>query len=71
MLVLSGKPQDKPRAWFAIARDRLEPGWKWVVTVPNIAGAGSFEKELSNATGSLVSLYKHNCRAFHATEDGT
>ena len=50
--------------------DRLGPGEKWVVAVPNTAGAGSLRKELSNAIGSPVSLHKHNCRDFHTAEDG-
>lgn len=71
VLVLPGKSRDEAFAWFAMARDRLEPGGKLVVAMPNTAGAGRFEKELSKATGSIVSLQKHKCRAFHATEDGT
>ncbi len=71
VLVLPGKSRDEALAWFAMARDRLEPGGKLVVAMPNTAGAGRFEKELSKATGNIVSLQKHKCRAFHATEDGT
>lgn len=71
VLVLPGKSRDETIAWFAMARDRLEPGGKLVVAMPNTAGAGRFEKELSKATGNIASLQKHKCRAFHATEDGT
>jgi 16S rRNA (guanine1207-N2)-methyltransferase len=71
VLVLPGKSRDEALAWFAMARDRLEPGGKLLVAMPNTAGAGRFEKELSKATGNIVSIQKHKCRAFHATEDGT
>ena len=71
VLVLPGKSRDEALAWFARARERLEPGGKLVVAMPNTAGAGRFEKELAKATGNIVSLQKHKCRAFHATEDGT
>ena len=39
--------------------------------MPNTAGAGRFEKELAKATGPVISLQKHKCRAFHASDDGT
>jgi 16S rRNA (guanine1207-N2)-methyltransferase len=71
VLVLPGKSRDEALAWFAMARDRLEPGGRLLVAMPNTAGAGRFEKELSKATGNLVSIQKHKCRAFHVTEDGT
>lgn len=71
VLVLPGKSRDEALAWFAMARDRLEPGGKLVVALPNTAGAGRFEKELFKAAGNIVSLQKHKCRAFHATDDGT
>ncbi|MEO8617117.1 MAG: methyltransferase [Luteolibacter sp.] len=71
VLVLPGKSRDEALAWFAMARDHLEPGGKLLVAMPNTAGAGRFEKELSKATGTITSLQKHKCRAFHATEDGT
>src|SRR6478735_6816186 len=71
VLVLPGKSRDEALAWFALARDRLEPGGILLAAMPNTAGAGRFEKELSKATGSIVSIQKHKCRAFHATEDGT
>jgi 16S rRNA (guanine1207-N2)-methyltransferase len=71
VIVLPGKSRDEAFAWFALARDHLEPGGKLVVAMPNTAGAGRFEKELRKAAGNIVSLQKHKCRAFHATEDGT
>lgn len=71
VLVLPGKSRDEALAWFAMARDRLEPGGKLLVAMPNTAGAGRFEKELTKATGTINSLQKHKCRAFHATDDGT
>jgi len=71
VMVLPGKSRDEAFAWFAMASDRLEPGGKLVVAMPNTAGAGRFEKELSKATGNIVSIQKHKCRAFHATDDGT
>jgi 16S rRNA (guanine1207-N2)-methyltransferase len=70
VMVLPGKSRDETLAWFSLARDRLEPGGTLLAAMPNTAGAGRFEKELSKATGSLVSIQKHKCRAFHATEDG-
>ncbi|MES2437770.1 MAG: class I SAM-dependent methyltransferase [Verrucomicrobiota bacterium] len=70
VMVLPGKSRDEALAWFAMARDRLEPGGILAAAMPNTAGAGRFEKELSKATGHVVSLQKHKCRAFHATEDG-
>ena len=71
VLVLPGKSRDEALAWFAAARDRLAPGGKLLVAMPNTAGAARFEKELTKATRQIVSLQKHKCRAFHATEDGT
>lgn len=71
VLVLPGKSRDEALSWFAAARDRLEPGGKLLVAMPNTAGAARFEKELTKATRQIVSLQKHKCRAFHATEDGT
>ena len=71
VLVLPGKSRDEALAWFAMARNHLSPGGKLLVAMPNTAGAGRFEKELSKATGTVESLQKHKCRAFHATEDGT
>jgi 16S rRNA (guanine1207-N2)-methyltransferase len=70
VLLLPGKSRDETLAWFALARDRLEPGGRLVVAMPNTAGAGRFEKELAKATGNISSIQKHKCRAFHAVEDG-
>jgi 16S rRNA (guanine1207-N2)-methyltransferase len=39
--------------------------------MPNTAGAGRFEKEFARATGHIISIQKHKCRAFHAADDGT
>ncbi len=71
VLVLPGKSRDEALAWFAAARDRLAPGGKLVVAMPNTAGAARFEKELAKATREVISLQKHKCRAFHASDDGT
>ncbi len=70
VLILPGKSRDETLAWFALARDRLAPGGRIAVAMPNTAGAGRFEKELASATGSVASLQKHKCRAFHAVDDG-
>jgi len=69
VLMLPGKSRDETLAWFAIARDRLEPGGRIVAAMPNSAGAGRFEKELSTATGNIASIQKHKCRSFHAVEN--
>lgn len=71
VMVLPGKSRDETLAWFAMARERLEPGGALLVGMPNTAGAGRFEKELSKATGAVASIQKHKCRAFHAVEDGS
>jgi 16S rRNA (guanine1207-N2)-methyltransferase len=71
VLVLPLKSRDETLAWFAMARDRLEPGGRIVVAMPNTAGAGRFEKELAKATGGVTSLQKHKCRAFQAIDDGS
>ncbi|RYD26982.1 MAG: methyltransferase domain-containing protein, partial [Verrucomicrobiaceae bacterium] len=68
VMVLPGKSRDETLAWFSLARDRLESGGTLLVAMPNTAGAGRFEKELSKATGNIVSIQKHKCRAFHASE---
>jgi 16S rRNA (guanine1207-N2)-methyltransferase len=70
VLVLPGKSRDETLAWFAMARDRLETGGRIVAAMPNTAGAGRFEKELSKATGNIASIQKHKCRAFQAVDDG-
>ncbi len=69
VLVLPGKSRDEALFWFAMAKDRLEPGGRIVVAMPNTAGAGRFEKELTSAAGNIVSIQKHKCRAFHALLD--
>lgn len=71
VLILPGKSRDETLAWFALARECLEPGGTIVVAMPNTAGAARFEKELAKATGKVTSLQKHKCRAFHATDDGS
>jgi 16S rRNA (guanine1207-N2)-methyltransferase len=70
VLVLPGKSRDETLAWFALARERLEPGGRIVAAMPNTTGAARFEKELSKATGNIGSIQKHKCRAFHAVDDG-
>jgi 16S rRNA (guanine1207-N2)-methyltransferase len=71
VLMLPGKSRDETLAGFALARDHLAPGGRLLVALPNTAGAGRFEKELARACGTVESLQKHKCRAFHATDDGT
>jgi 16S rRNA (guanine1207-N2)-methyltransferase len=71
VLVLPGKSRDETLLWFALAKDRLEPGGRIVAAMPNTAGAARFEKELARATGRITSHQKHKCRAFHAQEDGS
>ena len=71
VLVLPGKSRDETLAWFAMARDHLEPGGTIVVSMSNTSGARRFEKEFSRATGSIISTQKHKCRAFRAVDDGT
>lgn len=70
VLLLPGKSRDETLLWFAIAREHLEPGGTILAAMPNTAGAARFEKELAKATGTITSLQKHKCRAFHATENG-
>jgi 16S rRNA (guanine1207-N2)-methyltransferase len=71
VLALPDKSRDETLACFALAREHLLPGGRIVAAMPNTAGAGRFEKELSRATGNIISIQKHKCRAFHAVEDGT
>lgn len=66
VLVLPGKSRDEALAAFATARDRLAPGGRILAAMPNTAGAGRFEKELSHAAGNIESIQKNKCRAFHA-----
>ncbi len=70
VLVLPDKSRAATLEWFALARDRLEPGGRLVVAMPNTAGASRFEKELATATGGVTSLQKHKCRVFHAVDGG-
>lgn len=70
VLILPGKSRDETHAWFAMARDRLAAGGTIIAAMPNTAGAGRFEKDLSQATGNIQSIQKHKCRAFHSIEDG-
>ncbi len=70
VLVLPGKSRDETLAWFALARELLEPGGRLLVAMPNTAGAARFEKALANACGHVASIQKHKCRAFHGVEDG-
>jgi len=70
VLVLPGKSRNETLLWFALTRDRLEPGGSIIAAMPNTAGAGRFEKELAKAAGNITSIQKHKCRAFHAVEDG-
>ena len=70
VLVLPGKSRDETLAWFALARELLEPGGRLLAAMPNTAGAARFEKALGQACGNITSLQKHKCRAFHALEDG-
>lgn len=70
VLVLPGKSRDETLAWFALARDHLQPGGRIVCAMPNTVGAARFEKELAKATGTITSIQKHKCRAFHAVDDG-
>jgi len=70
VLVLPNKSRDETLSWFALARDRLEPGGRIVCAMPNTAGAGRFEQVFSKAVGHVTSLQKNKCRAFHAVDDG-
>jgi 16S rRNA (guanine1207-N2)-methyltransferase len=71
VLVLPGKSRDETLLWFALAKDRLEPGGRIVAAMPNTAGASRFEKELAQAAGNIASIQKHKCRAFHAADEGS
>lgn len=70
VLVLPGKSRDEILAWFALARECLEPGGRIVVAMSNSTGAGRFEKEFFKAAGQVTSLQKNKCRVFHALENG-
>ncbi len=69
VMILPGKSKAETLAHFAMARERLEPGGRLLVSMPNTAGAGRFEKEFARAAGNIVSIQKHKCRAFLATLD--
>ncbi len=71
VLVLPGKSRDETLLWFALAKDRLEPGGRIIAAMPNTAGASRFEKELAQAAGNITSIQKHKCRAFRAIDDGS
>lgn len=71
VLMLPGKSRDETLLWFALAKDRLEPGGRIVAAMPNTAGASRFEKELAQAAGNITSIQKHKCRAFHAVDEGS
>lgn len=70
VLVLPGKSRDETLSWFALARERLEPGGRIVAALSNSTGAGRFEKEFAKAAGQVASLQKNKCRVFHSREDG-
>jgi len=69
VMILPGKSRDETLAWFAMARDHLEPGGRILVSMPNTAGAGRFEKEFAKAFGSPSSIQKNKCRAFSSIEN--
>ncbi len=71
VMVLPGKSRDETLAWFAMARDHLLPGGRIACAMSNTAGAARFEKEFAKATGTVTSIQKHKCRAFHAADHGT
>ncbi len=71
VLVLPGKSRDETLLWFALAKERLEPGGRIVAAMPNTAGASRFEKELAQSAGNIASIQKHKCRAFHAVDEGS
>jgi 16S rRNA (guanine1207-N2)-methyltransferase len=71
VFVLPQKSRDETLLWFALARERLAPGGRILVAMPNTAGAGRFEKELARATGCVESIQKNKCRAFTVTDDGS
>jgi 16S rRNA (guanine1207-N2)-methyltransferase len=69
VLILPGKSKDETLALFAQAYDLLAPGGAMVASMANTAGAARFEKELAKAAGSIDSIQKHKCRAFHAVKN--
>ncbi|MES2997061.1 MAG: class I SAM-dependent methyltransferase [Verrucomicrobiota bacterium] len=70
VLILPGKSRDETLLWFALARERLEPGGTIVAAMTNETGAQRFEKELAKATSGVVTQSKSKCRVFHATDNG-
>jgi 16S rRNA (guanine1207-N2)-methyltransferase len=71
VLVLPGKSREETLAGFAMARDHLLPRGRIICSMPNTMGAARFEKEFAKATGTLSSIQKNKCRAFHALDDGS
>lgn len=71
VLVLPGKSRDETLAWFALAKDLLEPGGRILAAMPNTAGAGRFEQEFARACGGVTSVQKHKCRAFCSNPDAS
>jgi len=69
VMILPGKSRDETFALYARAYDLLENGGTLVAAMPNTAGAARFEKELAKAAGSIGSIQKHKCRAFHAVKN--
>ena len=69
VMILPGKSRDESLSWFAMARDHLEPGGRILVSMPNTAGAGRFEKEFAKAFGAPISIQKNKCRAFSSIEN--
>ena len=70
VLVLPGKARDETLAAFARAYDLLEDGGILLAAMSNLSGASRFEKELKKCAGSIGSLQKNKCRAFHVVKDG-
>ena len=68
ILQLPGKSRDEILSGFANAWNLLEPGGRLIASLPNTAGAARFEKDLANATGGVISVQKHKCRAFTAVK---
>ena len=59
-----GKSKEEVLAGFARAHDLLGDEGKFVVVIPNSAGASRFERELKKAAPLLFSVSKNKCRAF-------
>lgn len=71
VMVLPGKSREEILSSFAWAADHVEPGGHVVVAMANTAGAGRYEKEFARGCGSVDSVQKHKCRAFHVVADGS